>query len=74
MLDLKRSVGTLFSLLDRVKNIVCALATSPLEFWHQEPAICYVARVIIKRDLFGNKQYVEISFKLFFSWAMFFHL
>lgn len=72
MLDFKREVGSLFGLLDIVKNIVHlgtflgALVSGPA---------AYNDTCAHKRDLFGNKQSVERSLKLFlFSWAVFFHL
>lgn len=70
MFDLKREVGFLFGFLDSVKSIV-HLGTFLWGFGIRNLQLI-MTRMFIKRDLFGNS--VARSLKLFFSWAMFFHL
>ena len=64
MLDLKRSMA-LYSVCWIILKISFT-GHLPFRLWHQEPGAYYMTYVIIKGDLFGNKQYVETFLKLFF--------
>lgn len=41
----------------------------PFRLWHEEPAAYSMTHVIIKGDLFGNRQYVETFLQPFFFFS-----
>lgn len=46
----------------------------PFRLWHEEPAAYSMTHVIIKGDLFGNRQYVETFLQPFFFFFQLGHI